>query len=305
MDTLERMKTLGYGTELEYTGISRGAAAKAVWSVVGGCFKGTEVVANDGRIWRAIKDGSLSGSDTDQAAEVVTPILRYEDLGTLEAVVRALRRAGAQASADTSQHVHVGVENFSVSQIANLVRIFFKQEELIIRAVGIWNERLYRYCRRTDPDFIARLEAIRPTTPEELDEVWYANEPDRHLCRYRALNLSSLWKTGTVEFRCYNGTLRPDMVRATVVLSLAIAARALEVRKTTSKHQRIYSPESARYDMRIFLSGLGLNGLEFQAVRQSLLENLSGCSAWKSGRPQQSFRRKRPPKKIKVTTPLK
>lgn len=67
MDTLERMKTLGYGTELEYTGISRGAAAKAVWSVVGGCFKGTEVVANDGRIWRAIKDGSLSGSDTDQA----------------------------------------------------------------------------------------------------------------------------------------------------------------------------------------------------------------------------------------------
>lgn len=296
MNMLERLSSLGFGTELEYTGISREVAAETVWRVIGGRLEGTTVTAPDGRIWRAVEDGSLSGSDADQAAEVVTPILHYGDLETLEAVVRALRRAGAKASIDTSQHVHVGVENFTVPQIANLVRIFFKQEELITQAVGIWNERLCRYCRRTDPDFIARLEAVRPTTHEELDEVWYGDEPDRHLCRYRALNLNSLWKTGTVEFRCYNGTLRPDMVRATVVLSLAIAARALEVRKTTSKHQRIYSPESARYDMRIFLSGLGLNGLEFQAVRRSLLERLPGCSAWRSGRPQQCFRRKRPTK---------
>lgn len=100
MNMLERLRTLGFGTELEYTGISRKAAAKAVWSIVGGRLDGTEVTAPDGRIWQAVKDGSLSGSDADQAAEVVTPILYYDDLGTLEAVVRALRRAGAQASTD-------------------------------------------------------------------------------------------------------------------------------------------------------------------------------------------------------------
>lgn len=284
MNTIALLKNLGFGTELEYTSISRETAVEVVKNVVGGQRTGMEVRAPDGRIWRVVEDGSLAGSEIGQAAEIVTPILHYSDLNTLEAVVRALRKAGAQASPDTSQHVHVGVEQFSIRQIANLVRIFYKQEELILHAVGTRRERLSYYCRRTDPEFINRLETTRITTPEELDAVWFGAEEDRHSCRYRALNLNKLWESGTVEFRCFNGTVRPDQVRATVVLSLAIAARAFEAKDATSKRPRVYSDESGKYDMRVFLVSLGLIGDEFKPVRKTLLENLPGDSSRKNGR---------------------
>ena len=53
-----------------------------------------KVIAPDGRHWKAISDGSLDSRAT--SAEVVTPILRWDDLETLQAVVRALRHAGAK-----------------------------------------------------------------------------------------------------------------------------------------------------------------------------------------------------------------
>ncbi|WP_176014436.1 amidoligase family protein [Victivallis sp. Marseille-Q1083] len=130
-NTMATAKELSFGTELEYTGISRERAAKAIHSVVGGSVRYTggaydtwRVFAPDGREWKAVSDGSLGSCAT--SAEVVTPILKWEDLETLQAVVRELRKAGAKTPECTSQHVHVGVSEFSARQIANLARIFYK-----------------------------------------------------------------------------------------------------------------------------------------------------------------------------------
>ena len=115
--TIATAKSLTFGTELEYTNITREKAAKAIHSVIGGrvryergAYDTWTVTAPDGRVWKAVSDGSLG--DRAKSAEVVTPILRWEDIPTLQEVVRALRRAGAQTPSCTSQHVHVGVGNF-------------------------------------------------------------------------------------------------------------------------------------------------------------------------------------------------
>jgi hypothetical protein len=122
---IETAKELTFGTELEYTGITREKAAKAIHSVVGGTvqyiggiYDAWQVTALDGRVWKAVSDGSLT--DRATSAEVVTPILKWEDMETLQEVVRALRKAGAKTPSCTSQHVHVGVERFSAFQIANI-----------------------------------------------------------------------------------------------------------------------------------------------------------------------------------------
>ena len=80
-NAIETMKSLTFGTELEYTGIARQVAAKAIQGVIGGRVRFTggaydawEVTAPDGRIWKAIRDGSLENG----GCEVVTPILRWE-----------------------------------------------------------------------------------------------------------------------------------------------------------------------------------------------------------------------------------
>lgn len=294
-NTIEMAKTLSFGTELEYTNISRERAAKAIHTVVGGTVRYTgggydawTVAAPDGREWKAISDGSLGSYAT--SAEVVTPILKWDDLETLQAVVRELRKAGAKTPECTSQHVHIGVRDFSAQQIANLARIFYKQEELILKAAGTLDSRLNHYTRRTNRAFIERLEAAKPKTRETLNEAWfgYANPNPAHYdnARYRAINLNNVWRMGTVEFRLFNGTTHAGEVKSNIHLCLAIAAKALIAKCASSKNQRPYSEASAKYDMRVFLLRLEMNGAEFKNTRMHLLKKLPGSAAWKNGRPE-------------------
>ena len=117
-NTIQTAKELTFGTELEYTNISRERAVKAIHNVVGGTIRYSRgaydewtVIAPDGRHWKAVSDGSLGSRAT--SAEVVTPILKWDDMETLQAVVRELRKAGAKTPECTSQHVHIGVRDFN------------------------------------------------------------------------------------------------------------------------------------------------------------------------------------------------
>jgi hypothetical protein len=292
--TIETAKGLTFGTELEYTNITREKAAKAIHSVVGGTvryygggYDAWQVTAPDGRIWKAVSDGSLT--DRATSAEVVTPILKWEDMETLQAVVRALRKAGAKTPSCTSQHVHVGVSAFSARQIANIARIFYKQEELILKAAGTLETRLSHYTKRTDRNFIARLEKAKPTTKDALNRAWFGTftpMPEHYnRARYRAINLNNVWRTGTVEFRLFNGTTHAGVVKAHIQLCLAIAAKAFNAKCASTKAQRPYNAESARYDLRVFLLRLGMIGTEFKNTRMHLMKRMPGSAAWKNGRP--------------------
>ena len=294
-NTMQTAKELTFGTELEYTNISRERAVKAIHSVVGGTIRHTgggydewTVIAPDGRHWKAVSDGSLGSRST--SAEVVTPILKWDDLDTLQAVVRELCKAGAKTPECTSQHVHIGVGDFNARQIANFARIFYKQEELLLKAVGTLESRLRHYTQRTERGFIARLEKAKPTTREELNEAWfgYSNPNPSHYdhARYRAINLNNVWRTGTVEVRAFNGTTHAGEVKSHIVLCLAIAALAKNAKCASTKNQRPFCTESAKYDMRVFLLRLGLIGEEFKNVRMHLLKRLPGSTAWKHGRPE-------------------
>jgi len=136
--TEAEMASRTFGCELEYEGISQATAAKAVAETVGGTahFEGRHlsnwvVTQPDGRKWQVVSDGSLCGT----SAEVVTPILKWADIETLQKVVRALRHAGAKANSRTGLHVHIGAADFTPTEIKNLVRTFYKQKELIFKAV--------------------------------------------------------------------------------------------------------------------------------------------------------------------------
>jgi len=295
MSAVEKIQNLTYGTELEYTGINRETAALAIQSVVGGSIRHTggaydawEVMDMAGRVWKAVTDGSLG--DRANSAEVVTPILKYADIKLLQDVIRALRKAGAQTPECTSQHVHVGIQGWTPRQIANLARIYYKQEVLIMKAVGTLPARMAHYTKPTDREFIDRLEAAKPTTDEELNKAWFGryNPHPEHYenHRYRGLNLNNVWRTGTVEFRIFNGVRHAGVAKANILLALALAAKAFAAKCASSKKPREYSETSAKYDFRVLLLNLGMNGPEFKNTRMHLLKNLPGSAAWKNGRPE-------------------
>lgn len=290
MNVTATMKTLTFGTELEYTGINRQRAAIAIQSIIGGeithaggSYDEWNVTAPDGRVWKAVTDGSLGSRDN--SAEIVTPILRYDDIATLQEVVRALRHAGAKATRETSQHVHVGATQMNGKQLANLAKSWAKYEPLILAAVGTHQHRLDHYTKPCEAAFVERLQNMRPTTREELNVAWFGRSTpnpshyDHH--RYRALNLNNLWRTGTVEFRLFNSTTHAGEVRAHIILCLAVVAKAMLARSASCRNQRTPTAATGKYDMRVYLLSLGLSGDEFKNVRMHLLKRLSGDSAWR------------------------
>lgn len=287
------MRQLRFGIEIETVKITRGNAARAIQSVIGGnvrhvgtpaCYDPWNATGTDGRIWKVMADSSLGGP-VDERSEVVSPILTYEDIPRVQEIVRALRRAGAQVNSNCGIHIHVEAAPFGVKQLVNLSRIVFKQEELLIRALGISDNRLASYTRRTSKDFIAKLDAHKPGSMRELNSMWYGyfnNAPTHYdRTRYHILNLHSVFSGQTVEFRAFESTLHAGKIKSYIQLVLAIAAKALNA-KSASGTQREFNPDSAKYDLRVFLLNLGFIGDEFKTARLHLLANMPGDSAWKT-----------------------
>ena len=292
------LRSLGFGVELETVRRTRGTVAEAIRTVVGGRVRhvGTpqsydpwEVVDDRGRVWKVVADASLTSVHPNYRAEVVSPVLAYEDIPELQEVVRAIRTlAGARSDRRCGVHVHVHAAAFDGRKLANLAKLVYQQEELIIRALGVTNDRLGRYCRRTSEEFMTRLRRSRPRTRDQFNRVWYGyrNTAPIHYdaTRYHILNLHSVWYRNTIEMRCFGGTLHAGKVKAYVQFCLALAAKALTARSASSR-KRQPTGTSDKYDFRCYLLRLGLVGEEFRTCRKHLMANLAGSAAWKYGRP--------------------
>lgn len=250
-----------------------------------------EVTDSRGRVWRVVADSSLSDVSPELRAEIVSPILSYSDLPELQQVIRSVRQAGAKSSRQAGVHVHLDCSEFDGKSLINLAKLYHKQEALILKAFGVSVERMNRYAKPMNPDFIARIEKCKKRDASEMNRLWYGYEkpnPGRYDSeRYAAVNFTSYFLRSSVEFRLFEfptEKLHTGMVRAWVVFVLALGARALNCRCTSSR-RREFNPETARYDFRVFaVINLGLIGDEFKTVRANLLRFMPGDSSYKRGR---------------------
>lgn len=290
------MKTLRFGIEIETIGQTRGRVAHAIRQVVGGTIEHVGMTYDSwyvtdarGRVWKVVADSSLNAA-RHQQAEVVSPILVYEDIEELQQVVRAVRGAGAKVDASCGIHIHVDAARFGAKGLCNLVKMVNKQESLIEHALGVSDARRGRWCRGIDQAFLDKIEKQRPRDLEDMNRAWYGYYNTRPIhydsSRYRGVNLHNVWFRGTVEMRWFDGSLHAGKVKAYIQFVLALGAKAIRAR-TSSGKRRDFNPDTARYDFRVFLLQLGLIGDEFKTARQHLMANLSGSAAWKNGRPEQ------------------
>ena len=290
------MKEIRFGIEIETIHLDRESAAKAVQSVVGGRVRYVgggydtwECESASGQTWKCMNDSSLTAAPSHLRAEIVSPILTYSDIEPLQEIVRALRNAGARPHACAGIHIHLDGAKFDAKSLNNLAKMWYKQENLLIAALGTNPDRLRNYTRPLNPEFIDRIERKRPTNREEFAEAWYGyrNTNPQHYdsSRYSMLNFHSLVYRGSIEFRGFNSTMHSGRIKSYLHLVLALGAKALNSRAASSK-KREFNPASAKYDFRVFaILNLGLTGDEFKNTRKHLLANLSGSAAWKNGRP--------------------
>ena len=290
------MKTQRFGVEIEMTGITRATAARVIAghfnttaTHIGGSYDTYSVRAPDGRQWNLVRDQSIDRQNSrgrterhEYSVEMVSPICKYDDITTIQEIVRKLRAAGAKVNDSCGIHVHVDASKHDVRTLRNLVNIMASKEDLLYKALDVEVDR-ERYCKKVDTKFLEELNKKRPKQMAELEDIWYDGYGyNRHAhynpSRYRALNLHSVFTKGTVEFRLFNSTLHAGEVKSYIQLCLAINHQAL-AQKSASRTKT--HSENEKYTFRTWLLRLGMIGDEFKTARGHLLKKLDGNIAWK------------------------
>lgn len=293
------LKEQKFGIEIEMTGITRAKAAEVTAEYFGtrvkylGTYYDTYAAINtEGRQWKFMSDGSITAqkksngrkinAGREYQTEMVSPICRYEDIVTIQEIIRKLKEHGALTNGSCGIHVHINAEPFDARTLRNITNIMAAKEDLIYKALGVSVDRQHRWCQPVDTRFLEELNRRKPKSMEAVERIWYNGESrrDQHYddSRYHCLNLHSVFQKGTVEFRLFNGTLHAGKIKAYIQFCLAIGAQALN---QSCASRRKTQTSNEKYTFRTWLLRLGLNGEEFATARQHLLANLPGCIAWK------------------------
>lgn len=284
-----------FGLELEFFGMTRRAAAQVVATFFGstvrhpgGRYDKYEVEDPEGRRWTVVFDSSINDAPDyfGEECELNSPVLGWKDLDTVCRLIDALRDAGAKTNgAYCGIHVHIGEAGHTPGTLRNLVNLVNANEDLLTLALGITPERRNRWCRPVDPHFLRQLNTRKPTTREELAQLWYGERDwascasqHYHMSRYRLLNLHSLFQGKGIEFRAFNATLNTAEVLADIQLCMALSARAKAV-KTASPERPV--TDNPKYTFRCLLLRIGMSGDAFKTAREQLIRRLPGNSAWR------------------------
>jgi hypothetical protein len=302
-----------YGIEIEMTGITRKQAAQVASGVIGGAIRREggnydtySVTDNQNRSWSFLRDasitcerkvnGNVQSADGSYSVEMVSPILTYTDMATLQEIIRRLRKAGAIVNSSCGVHIHLDSKGHSPQTVRTFCNLICSRNNLLYAALSVPDSRK-RYCKELDSYMVEKLNAKRPKTFEEIADIWYEKFPcdsrnDRYnSSRYASLNLHALFRPNghkTLELRIFNSTLHAGEIRSYVTLALALNHQSLTQRSASPKQ-----PQTAneKFSMRTWLTRIGLNGDSFKACRNHLTKNLNGSSAWRHGSREQTKRR--------------
>ena len=305
---IEEMKKQTIGVEVEMNNITRQKAAKLAAEYFGteryedtafrNGYRTWSARDTQGREWKFQRDSSIHGPDNEKC-EMVTPILTYADMDTLQELIRRLRKAGAKSDATRGcgVHIHIGAKGHTPQTLRNLANIMASHERLLADALAIDQGRMRSYCRTVDPTFLREVNSKKPNTMARLADIWYTSNGasygrDQHYndSRYHMLNLHATFTKGTVEFRLFqfdapaNGKqngLHAGQLKSYIQLCLALSQMAKEVRTASPKPQQNENP---KYAMRTWLLRLGFIGDEFKTARDLLTRRLDGDAAFRSGR---------------------
>ena len=285
------IKDQAFGLELEFGGITRRTAAWTIAKVLnstprymGGGYQKYQVTGPDGRDWTIMYDSSVNCQGGEEC-EFVTPKCTYADIETIQACIRALRKAGAKVDKSCGLHIHIDGANHDAKSLKNLAFTFRAKQDLIFKAVAP-NRRDNYYCKPLTNDLVDNIKKVKKLDGEKMKDAWYDTYWDTrdssahyHKSRYHALNLHSLWYRGTVEFRLFNSTLHAGEVRAYLNLCLAMSAAAINAKRASAEP---LDNGNDKYAFRCYLLRLGFIGDEYKNVRKHLLKNLDGNAAWRN-----------------------
>lgn len=287
-----------FGIEIELTGITRSKAARTIANYFGTntsrlCDTYDTYTAEDrkGRLWKAMSDASIATVNEHgesvtgklYSCEVVTPILQYDDLADLRAIIGKLVEAGAVANESCGIHVHVNGRPHTYESVTRLLNFTVNRQDLVYEALGI-GDRANHWCRKTSANLFETMKKDSVKTKDNMERIWYSRVNDgytggidhRHYnaTRYHGINLHAFFTKGTIEFRLFNGTTDADKIIAYAQFCLAMSAWAINAddRMSYRNCSEYTAAQKERLMNSVLINRLGMAGNEYKAARRILTE---------------------------------
>lgn len=303
------IKKQRYGVEVEMTGITRAKAASIIAEVFGTrassadgtCYHTITIKDQSSRTWKVMRDSSINPVRNDGTSEymdeyrveMVTPPLNYEDIETLQTIIRKLREAGAKANSSCGIHIHVDGANHTPKSLKKLINFMVARQDLIYEALNI-GARGDQWCRKLNPQLLVEMRKDKNLSKSSAENIWYSRANDNYCggidhqhyntTRYHGVNLHSYFSKGTVEFRLFNSTLHAGKIKAYIQFCLAVSSWAITSEdNTVFRSMAGYNAEQKVTIMRNILTHrLGLFGDEFKTCRLWMMKNLKDAAGMTS-----------------------
>lgn len=303
------IKKQRYGVEVEMTGITRAKAASIIAQVFGtrassadgSCYHTITIKDQSSRTWKVMRDSSISPARNDGTneymdeyrVEMVTPPLNYEDIETLQTIIRKLREAGAKANSSCGIHIHVDGANHTPKSLKKLINFMVARQDLIYEALNI-GARGDQWCRKLNPQLLVEMRKDKNLSKSSAENIWYSRANDNYCggidhqhyntTRYHGVNLHSYFSKGTVEFRLFNSTLHAGKIKAYIQFCLAVSSWAITSEdNTVFRSMAGYNAAQKVTIMRNILTlRLGLFGDEFKTCRLWMMKNLKDAAGMTS-----------------------
>lgn len=206
----ELLKKQKFGVEVEFTGITRTMAAEAVAEILGShatgpdrtCYRTYTIRDSKRRIWKVMRDSSIcpvrkAGRELmdEYRVEFVTPPLNYEDIETLQSIIRKFKELGGVPHSSCGIHIHVDGANHTATSLRRLVNFFFSRQEIIYDALAV-GSRKDRWCKPVCKDLLDTMKKEK-----DLD----AGKVKAYVQFCLALSAWSIESDDKVVFRSMNG----------------------------------------------------------------------------------------------------
>lgn len=186
--------------------------------------EGTHLFDSPISYWVTHQDGSLRNTEGHPPIEYVLrkPLPRTEIPSALTYLTKKLKAAGSKIvdSTRTSVHVHLNVQGLTLKQIYQIWCLYSIFEEMLIDFSGD-DRKGNLFClsgKQAEHNVIIMEQAIQS---ESFNELFNENT------RYTSLNMASVGKFGSLEFRSMRGTVDQGLIQIWVDIITMMKDKAL------------------------------------------------------------------------------
>ena len=205
---------------------------------------------SDGRTWDIKTDASCGG-------EVASPAMRFTEEGhlpELKTTCDLMRTMNVAVNANCGLHVHVDVSDFTRVQQQRLIALWLRYEPFFFSLTPP-SRRNNHYCqpmrtteffRNTQTHFDATT--VNRALKSNSDAAFRRGISTLTGERKQALNLTSLWMSGRIEFRLHSGTVNYEKIRRWTLWLLALVERAKgeDVRRSVASPLSVHQASPVR-----------------------------------------------------------